>query len=99
MFSDQDDVWKRDKLSICMDKMQELEEKYGKDIPLLVHSDVEVVSENMEVISRSMFDYSGIRREATLDQLLLQNNVTGCTMLFNQPLCEGIAPLQEVHVL
>lgn len=92
MFSDQDDVWKRDKLSICMDKMRELEEKYGKDIPLLVHSDVEVASENMEVISSSMFDYSGIRREATLEQLLLQNNVTGCTMLFNQPLCEGIAP-------
>lgn len=92
MFSDQDDVWKRDKLSISMDKMQELEEKYGKDIPLLVHSDLEVASENMEIISSSMFDYSGIRREATLEQLLLQNNVTGCTMLFNQPLCEGIAP-------
>lgn len=92
MFSDQDDVWKRDKLSICMDKMKELEEKYGSSIPLLVHSDVEVASENMEVISSSMFSYSGIRREATLEQLLLQNNVTGCTMLFNQPLCNGIAP-------
>ncbi|MCI9080394.1 MAG: glycosyltransferase family 2 protein [Lachnospiraceae bacterium] len=92
MFSDQDDVWKMDKLSTCMDKMHQLEEKYGSGIPLLVHSDVEVVNENMEMISPSMFDYSGIRREATLEQLLLQNNVTGCTMLFNKALCSGIAP-------
>lgn len=95
MFSDQDDVWKKDKLSICMDKMHELEEKYGKDIPLLVHSDLEVVSEQMEVISSSMFDYSGIRHEAELEQLLLQNNVTGCTMLFNGPLCNAIAPFAD----
>lgn len=92
MFSDQDDIWKKDKLSICMDKMWQLEEKYGSNVPLLVHSDVEVASEDMEVISSSMFDYSGIRREATLEQLLLQNNVTGCTMLFNKELCNGIAP-------
>ncbi len=92
MFSDQDDVWKKDKLSTCMDKMRQLEEEYGSGIPLLVHSDVEVAGEDMEVISSSMFDYSDIRREATLEQLLLQNNVTGCTMLFNKPLCNGIAP-------
>lgn len=92
MFADQDDVWKEDKLSASMDEMHRLEEKYGSGIPLLVHSDLEVAGENMEIISKSMFSYSNIRRNATLGQLLLQNNVTGCTMLCNKALCDGIAP-------
>ncbi|MFG6394252.1 MAG: glycosyltransferase family 2 protein [Lachnospiraceae bacterium] len=92
MFSDQDDVWKEDKLKTSMDKMHKLEEEYGSKTPLLVHSDLEVVNENMEVIAESMFDYSDIRREATLGQLLLQNNVTGCTMLFNSVICDAVIP-------
>lgn len=92
MFSDQDDVWEKDKLKTSMDQMHKLEEKYGSKTPLLVHSDLEVVNENMEVIAKSMFDYSNIRKEATLKQLLLQNNVTGCTMLFNNAICNAVSP-------
>ena len=92
MFADQDDVWKEDKLSASMDKMRRLERKYGSSTPLLVHSDLEVAGENMGIIAGSMFSYSNIRRNATLEQLLLQNNVTGCTMLCNKALCNGIAP-------
>lgn len=92
MFADQDDVWKEDKLKTSMDKMHKLEEEHGIKTPLLVHSDLEVVNENMEVIAESMFAYSNIRQEATLGQLLLQNNVTGCTMLFNNVICNAVIP-------
>lgn len=91
MFSDQDDVWKKDKIKLSMDKMKKFEEKYGKNIPILVHGDLEVVNDNMKVISSSMFKYSDIRPRASLMQLLIQNNVTGCTMLINKSLCNGIA--------
>lgn len=91
MFADQDDVWKRNKIKISMDKMKKLEAKYGKDIPLLVHGDLEVVNSNMKVIASSMAKYSDIRRKSSLMQLLVQNNVTGCTMLINKALCNGIA--------
>lgn len=91
MFADQDDIWKKDKIRLCMDKMKKLESKYGKDTPILVHGDLEVVNNNMDVISKSMFKYSDIRHKSSLMQLLVQNNVTGCTMLINKALCNGIA--------
>lgn len=91
MFADQDDIWKKDKIKLCMDKMKKLEAKYGKETPFLVHGDLEVVNNKMKVISKSMFKYSDIRHNPSLMQLLVQNNVTGCTMLINKALCNGIA--------
>jgi len=90
MFSDQDDIWKEDKIQLSMDKMKLLEKKYGSGVPLLVHGDLEVINENRDVVARSMASYSDIRRQASLAQLLVQNNVTGCTMLINKALCHGI---------
>ncbi len=91
MFSDQDDIWKKNKIKLSMDKMKKFEAKYGKDTPILVHGDAEIVNNDMKVISGSMLKYSDIRRYPSLMQLLVQNNVTGCTMLINKALCSGIA--------
>ena len=44
MFCDQDDVWKRDKIYETMKKMEAMEERYGKDTPILVHTDLSVVT-------------------------------------------------------
>lgn len=95
MFADQDDIWKNDKIKLCMDRMKKLEGKYGKETPLLVHGDLEVVNNNMKVIASSMCKYSDIRTRPSLMQLLVQNNVTGCTMLINKPLCNGIAKVVD----
>ena len=54
MFCDQDDVWNNDKIERTLEKMQELENLYGGSIPLLVHSDLEVVNEKLETLSSSM---------------------------------------------
>lgn len=91
MFSDQDDIWKEDKIETCMAVMENLEKSSRKDMPILVHSDLEVVDGNMDVISSSMFQYSCLRQKTSLAKLLVQNNVTGCTMLINRALCNGIA--------
>jgi len=45
MFADQDDVWKSDKLSKTLAEMKRLEDSYGADMPLLVHTDLTVVDE------------------------------------------------------
>ena len=42
MFCDQDDVWLPDKIEVSFAKMKQMEQRYG-DIPLLVHTDLEVV--------------------------------------------------------
>ncbi|MDY6309573.1 MAG: glycosyltransferase, partial [Oribacterium sp.] len=39
MLSDQDDVWKPEKAEKTLAMMKEMEAKYGKDTPLLVHCD------------------------------------------------------------
>ncbi len=93
MFCDQDDVWQSDKLAVCMDAMRKLESSYGKDVPLLVHSDARVTDEKMNIVAKSLFEYSKIRRRPSLAQLIVQNNATGCTMLMNNCLVEGIADI------
>lgn len=87
MFCDQDDVWNHDKIEQTFKKMQELENIYGKGIPLLVHTDLEVVNEKLETLSSSMWKSEHINPKAnTLNKLLIQNTITGCTTMINRTL-------------
>ncbi len=86
MFCDQDDVWHSDKISKTLAKMKETEEV---GIPALVHTDLTVVDANLCEISDSFCKHSrldGNRLET--NQLLVQNVVTGCTMMINKELAE-----------
>lgn len=91
MFSDQDDIWDANKVKTTYQKMQELENIYGMDTPLLVHGDLTVVDENLEVIASSFWKYQNIDpSKDSLNHLLLHNTVTGCTMMINRSLAEKI---------
>lgn len=86
-FSDQDDVWISDKLSIQMEKMRALEDEFGRDVPLLVHSDLEVVDVSLSTICDSYADMQRIKLDrVSFNQLIPQNVVTGCTVLANRSL-------------
>lgn len=91
MFCDQDDIWKKDKIEITFNKMKQAEERYGGDFPLLVHGDVEVIDENGNINADSMFEMSHINADSKLPQILIQNHVTGCTMMCNKKLIAGIS--------
>ena len=85
MFCDQDDVWHEDKVSKTLEKMKEIELDVSR--PAMVHSDLQVVDSELRVIDPSFMHFSklnGYRLE--LKQLLVQNVVTGCTMMINQAL-------------
>lgn len=56
MFADQDDVWHTDKIQKIYQKMQELEKIHGKDVPLLIHSDLTVVDQNLEIVAHSFVE-------------------------------------------
>ena len=87
MFADQDDLWHREKIEKTLAAMKQAEEKWGKDTPLLVHSDLRVVSENLSRISDSFVRYQSLATHKTsLKELMLQNNVTGCTVMINKAL-------------
>lgn len=87
-FSDQDDVWLPEKITIEMTAMQRLEEQHGSDVPLLVFSDMKVVSEKLEVIADSFWKHQYLVPEKVrrLERSLVQNVMAGCTALLNAPL-------------
>lgn len=90
MFCDQDDIWDADKVSVCMQAMRGKEA--GKaDIPVLVHTDLRVVDASASVVDASFMHYSALdAKRGTLAQFLVQNIVTGCTMLLNPALCRVV---------
>ena len=87
MFCDQDDVWLPQKVERTIEAMKQIEAK-NKNTPVLVHTDLKVVNENLDVISNSFFDFQKLSYNMTLPQLLVQNNVTGCTIMINRALKE-----------
>ena len=89
MTCDHDDVWLPDKVEKTMGEMERLERESPPKTPVLVHTDLTVVDENLRPVASSMFRLQNLdSRRVTLNRLLAQNVVTGCTMLANRPLLE-----------
>ena len=100
MFCDHDDVWKPRKIEMTVRRMMELERANGEDTPLLVHTDLAVTDENLKVVSDSMFRTQNLNRKGNkLNNLIVQNNVTGCTMMVNKALVDMVGPMPEHAVM
>lgn len=95
MFSDQDDVWFPDKVKKTLDFMLKTENGQT-DTPVLVHTDLTVTDSRLNVISNSFFEYQKIYPEdLSLNRLLVQNYVTGCTVMINRALKNRALPIPE----
>ena len=78
-FSDQDDVWDKDKISIAISKLSELDVKK----PLLYMSDTRVVNQELKLLSDGFVD----KNVPTNYYAALSNSVCpGCTFVFNENL-------------
>lgn len=93
MLSDQDDIWKKDKIEKSLKKIEET----GAG---LVYSDLEVVDENLNVIYESYWKLKGFTKRAnkynTFESFYLNNYVTGCTIISRKEFIKDILPLPNL---
>lgn len=98
MFCDQDDVWLSNKIELTLNQMLKLENTYPNK-PILVHTDLVVVDKKLNEIAPSMFNYQKISKSPSFEELLVQNNVTGCTMMINKKAREDSLPIPKDAIM
>lgn len=100
MFSDQDDIWLPEKIELSLNAMKKMEKDHGDQTPLLVHTDLKIVRNDLSLISNSFWEYARLNPNATsLNRLLTQNVLTGCTMLLNRPLVNLSLPIPKGSIM
>jgi glycosyltransferase involved in cell wall biosynthesis len=101
MFCDQDDVWKKDKIKLTFDVLKKEEALHGKEIPILVHTDLEVTDAQLNLISNSFWRYQHLAPDlgSAFSRLLMQNVVTGSTVLLNRAAREIALPIPQEAIM
>lgn len=99
-FADQDDVWHPDKLGLQLACLQAAQ-RNGGDGPMAVHSDLAVVDAGLRPVHPSFLRFQGLWHESDnpLATLVVQNFVTGCTLLVNRALLESAVPFPAEAVM
>lgn len=84
MFSDQDDVWDNNKISLSFESIKQIEARESGQKPIIVHSDVRVVDSELNLIHPSYREYGHIYPEmvTSFDNCVI-NITLGCAMCFN----------------
>lgn len=95
MCCDQDDVWLPEKIEVTKKEMTHLE-KGDEQLPCLVFTELKVVDESLNIISDKMSQYQGLDcNKLSLNRALIQNVVTGCTMMVNRVLRDELMKVTD----
>jgi len=81
MFCDQDDIWLFNKIEISLENLLNKEKVY-KNLPLLIYTDLELISESGKKLNIRI----NVLPEITFNQIIAQNYCFGCTMMLNKEL-------------
>lgn len=85
--ADQDDIWFPEKLPTLLDNI-------GNN--LLIHSDAVLIDADKNVIASSFTKFSNKKvNQSSFKNLLLYNNVTGCTSMINRELIQIAMPFPD----
>lgn len=95
MCCDQDDVWLPEKITLTKREMENLV-RGDEDKPCLVFTELNVVDGELNIISEKMSIYQGLDcTNLKLNRALIQNVVTGCTMMVNGVLRDEMMKAQD----
>ena len=101
MFADQDDFWEPWKLARTLDLMKTTERQGPDGIPVLVHTDLQVVDSHLKLISPSYLKHQNMHNagDRSFQVLLSQNFITGCTVMVNKPLISVAQPIHDGAII
>lgn len=99
MCSDQDDYWLPDKIQHSIDRMLEIEQKIGKDKPVLVFGTYQPVDENLKGIKVQKKNRQESAYKLVFTNLLVQNYVNGCLMLMNRSLADAMGDYNDAILM
>jgi glycosyltransferase involved in cell wall biosynthesis len=93
MFCDQDDIWLPDKIELTFNAMKTAENQ-NPDMPVLVHTDLKVVDEQLNPVADSFWKFHKIspQTDGQLNKIIYRNIVTGCTVMINKKLKDIAMP-------
>lgn len=96
MLCDQDDIWHEDKIEKTVARMQELEKKRGRDIPLMVFTDAMNVDDETGVEQGSFHENSHLNtKKIDTAHLFMENKCIGCTIMINAQVVAYLNTLPE----
>ena len=101
VFCDQDDIWLDNKISLSLAAIHKIEQQVDQDVPVLVHSDLKVTDHELNVVAASFWKFQNIspERGETLKRLLVQNVITGNTVIINAALREQIKSIPAEAIM
>jgi len=95
MCCDQDDVWLSDKIEVTKKEMDNLV-RGDEDKPCLVFTELHVVDEELNIIAEKMSEYQGLDyKKLKFNRAMIQNVVTGCTMMVNRVLRDEMLKVRD----
>ncbi len=91
MLCDQDDVWLPDKIETTLGQLRNMEMVWGRNTPLLAHTDCMVADEALNITAPSYRRYAKVDpTRSALKDIVIQNMLTGCTAMYNRALAKMI---------
>lgn len=86
MFSDQDDIWLKDKVEKSLNYIKTLESHVRSDMPVLVYANFQFVAADGAIIDKDI----PIPASLALKGMMTENHAYGCTMILNPALVKAV---------